>query len=152
MPPVDDDELLSPVVDGDFILSHAVNEVPASASTASKVQILDFIIAISSRGFVVHDSGNRCAHARGARTNRPAASRLPVGVGGRPRPHQETRAMPKPTPRTRKPPRAEPLQPDRPARGDETEQRPPDHDEETARERRHEQTDTALENVREGYR
>ena len=64
--------------------------------------------------------------------------------------------MPHPTRRTlRKPPRAEPLQPDRPTRGDAVEPAEPAQggdDDEEARRRRHEQTDAALDNVREGYR
>ena len=63
--------------------------------------------------------------------------------------------MPSPTTNrpSRKPPRAEPVQPDRPTRGQDVEQpEPPEHDKTESRERRHEQTDAALDNVREGYR
>ncbi|CAM5781595.1 hypothetical protein [Rhizobacter fulvus] len=60
--------------------------------------------------------------------------------------------MPHPTRRSPRPQRAEPLQPDRPARGDDAEPQKPEHDEADARAKRQEQTDTALDNVREGYR
>ncbi len=60
--------------------------------------------------------------------------------------------MPHPTRRTPRPRRAEPLQPDQPTRGDDVERDQPRHDEQDEREKRHEQTDTALDNVREGYR
>jgi hypothetical protein len=60
--------------------------------------------------------------------------------------------MPHPTRRTPRPRRAEPLQPDQPTRGDEVVHETPQPDDADAREQRREQSDTALDNVREGYR
>jgi len=61
---------------------------------------------------------------------------------------------PHPTPGHPKPRRAEPLQPDRPARGNDTESAGAETEEGAAAEsveRRKEQSDAALSNVREGY-
>jgi len=61
---------------------------------------------------------------------------------------------PQPIPGRRKPARAEPLQPDRPARGGETEGagvESKDGSEPAAADRRKEQSETALSNVRKGY-
>jgi hypothetical protein len=55
---------------------------------------------------------------------------------------------------TPRPPRAKPIQPDRPGRaGKATSDRPKTaHDPKEAAEQQHEQSRTALENVRDGYR
>jgi hypothetical protein len=67
--------------------------------------------------------------------------------------HQEICTMPHPTRRVPRPRRAEPLQPDRPTRGTDVERdTPPEQEDPDEREKRHEQTDAALDNVREGYR
>ena len=61
---------------------------------------------------------------------------------------------PHPTPGHSKPPRAAPLQPDRPARGSDTESTDIETEDGAAAEsveRRKEQSETALSNVREGY-
>jgi hypothetical protein len=150
MPPVDDDVPVPPPADDPFILSQAVSEVAASTSMANTAEILDFIMARSSYEFVVPSSGNRCARAPVARCGIPLAGARERSNG----PRLET-AMPSPSTNrpSRKPRRAEPVQPDRPTRGADVEQpEKPEHDETESRERRQEQTDAALDNVREGYR